>query len=114
MKPVVTLTISNKAVKSGKNVTIECRAESYPLADQVTDYKLIHLPVSDMDSKQVLTQLLPNHDGVYHIILSASKHLHSGMYECIVAISLDEYPDSTLQSDLVDAYLTVYGELYMC
>ena len=87
-------------------MNITCTVESYPSADKAINYKLIH---SQADPIQI--QILPSGKGIYHTIDSASKEQDAGKYECVVSLSLDEYPNSTLQSDRAEASLTVYGEL---
>ena len=54
--------------------------------------------------------LLPGKDGVVHRIISANKVHDKGTYECSVNVTLDEYPNKPLDSEVAVANLTVYGK----
>ena len=86
-------------------MNITCTAESYPSANKVTNYKLI-----DSQAAPIQPRLLPTGNGVYHTIYNVSKAQDAGIYECVVAVKLDEYLNSTLQSDKKEASLRVYSE----
>ena len=45
-----------------------------------------------------------------HRIISANKEHDKGRYECSVNVTLDEYPNKPLDSEVAVANLTVYGE----
>lgn len=53
--------------------------------------------------------LLPNRNGVVHVITDASQENDSGEYECTVTVKLDAY-SAPLQSDKVFNNLIIYGE----
>ena len=98
---------SNNVVKSGTSVSVICKAESYPPADSVNDYLMKHPHNTPIEK-----ELLPGMDGVVHRIFSATKEQDKGQYECSVNVTLAEYPNKPLKSELAVANLTVYGTLY--
>ena len=101
VKPVVHLNVSQSVAKSGSSVTVTCTAESYPAADNASNFKLKHplnTPISG--------EFLPGMNGIVHTIDRADSG-DSGQYECIVIVTRDGY---SLQSE-AKLVLTVYGEL---
>jgi hypothetical protein len=98
--PVAELKFSPGSVaRNGSSVSITCTAESYPAADKVSDYALMH------NGQQLSTQLLPGRNGVHHGITSVNKDTDSGIYECVVTITFDGEP---LQGDKANTHLTIY------
>ena len=93
--------------KSGRGVNITCTAESYPPAQSTDDYKMKHPRNTPISQK-----LLPAKNGVVHTITAASKETDAGVYQCAVSVTLEEYPNQSLQSKNDIAILTVYGKLY--
>ena len=79
-------------------------AESYPPANSEDNYRMKH--PRDHDIEKVL---LPEKNGVVHIITNASKERDSGEYECTVIVTLEGYP-TPLQSNNVFSNLSVYGQ----
>ena len=81
MNPEVHLHISNNVTKSGSAVNIICTAESYPPAENVSNYQMRH--PKDYD---ILIKALPGKNGVIHRITAVSKERDAGesLYRCIV------------------------------
>lgn len=104
MKPVAHLHILNDVTKSGSAVNIICTAESYPPAENTSNYQMRH-----PKDRNIPIEALPEKNGVIHRITAASKERDAGEYECTVIITMDEYPGSSLQSNNDVAHLTVYG-----
>ena len=94
--------------RSGSSVNVTCKAESYPHANSEDNYHMKH--PRDRDINAIL---LPERNGVVHIITNVSKEIDSGEYECTVNVELDEY-STPLQSDNVLTNLTVHGEFQLC
>ena len=92
--------------RSGSSVNITCTAEGYPPARSVSNYHMKH-----PKNKEIDRVLLPNMSGVVHIITEASVEVDSGGYECTVIVTLDAYPNKSLQSDKSYTNLIVYCEL---
>ena len=89
--------------RSGSSVNVTCTAESYPPANSEDNYRMKH--PKDHEIKKVL---LPEKNGVVHIITNASKERDSGEYECTVTVRLEVYTAS-LQSENIVTNLVVYG-----
>ena len=98
---------SNNVAKSGSSVNVICTAESYPPADNVSDYLMKH-----PKDKSIEKELLPGMNGVVHKIVAATKERDAGEYECSANVTLDEYPGKPLDSNVATLNLRVYGKLY--
>ena len=105
MKPVVQLYVSQSVAKSGSSVTVTCTAESYPAADNASNFELKH-PLNTPISQDLLSDM----NGVFHIIKSVDRERDFGEYECTVSVILPEYPDQHLQNN-AKINLIVYGKL---
>ena len=99
--------ISSQVAKTGSGVNITCMSESYPPATDVDNYQMKH-----PNNTPITKVLIPEGNGVVHIISAASKGQDAGEYLCTVHVTLSflEYPDILLQSDVVSTKLTLYGE----
>ena len=104
MKPIPRLFASVPVARSGSSVNVTCTAEGYPPANNEDNYNMKH--PKDHDIEKVL---LPEKNGVVHIITDASKERDSGEYECTVTVRLEGYT-APLQSDNVVTNLVVYGQ----
>ena len=108
VNPKVRLNTSayNNVAKSGSSVNVICTADSYPPADNVSDYLMKH-----PKDQSIEKDMLPGMDGVVHRITSesANKEHDKGIYKCSVNVTLDEYPNKPLDSEVAVANLTVYG-----
>ena len=97
----------NNVAKSGSSVNVICTAESYPSADNVSEYLMKH-----PQNKSIDKELLPGMDGVVHKIVAATKDRDAGEYECSVNVTLAEYPGKPLDGNVATVNLIVYGKLY--
>ena len=108
--PRVHLTTStyDNVAKSGSNINIVCTAESYPPADNISEYLMKH-PHNTSIEKELLSGM----NGVVHKIITANKDRDAGKYECSVNVTLDEYPGKPLDSEVAVVNLTIYGMLFI-
>ena len=109
VNPKVQLSTSayNNVTKSGSSINVTCTAESYPPTNSVNDYLMKH-----PNNTPIVKELLPGMYGVVHRIAAATKQQDSGIYECSVNVTLDEYPGKPLDSEVAIVNLTVYGKVY--
>lgn len=104
--PVASLMFSKPSVQEGSSVNVTCTAKSYPPADQKEYYFLQHPRGVTLEP----THLSSGVDGVIYEISSANSN-DGGEYSCLVSIT--ELVDDgfiTIQSEIVQAYLLVYGK----
>ena len=104
--PEVNLSLSPEVVRAGGSVNVTCRAESYPPAKS-DDYQLKH-----PQNKNISHTPLEVGSGVVHQILAASIMEDTGVYECIVTLTLSDYNQQKIQSNVHEANLAVYGRLH--
>ena len=107
MTPRAYFNISSQVAKTGSGVNITCMSESYPPATDVDNYQMKH-----PNNTPITKVLIPERNGVVHIISAGSKEHDAGEYLCTVHVTLRfaGYSASLLQSNAASARLMVYGE----